>query len=245
LYTAFFRFYAELNDFIIPSNRQQIIPYHYNFAPSIKDAIEAQGVPHPEVALILIDGRAVTFEQCLNSREQIAVYPHFRQIKSDILNKLRPPRPGKPKFLTDQNLGKLTKKLRLLGLDTVSFSTNQSAKFIALANTEERIILTRSIGLLKNKSVVFGYWIRHEQILAQVQEILNRFPVKSYLKPFGRCSICNGCVFEVEKEKIAMLLPSRTKTYFNDFNRCENCGQIYWKGSHYQRIDTFIKQLTT
>ena len=244
MHVSFFRFYADLNDFLKPSNRQQTIPYYYDTAPSIKDAIEALGVPHPEVALILVEGQTVTFKQPLNPQERIAVYPHFQQIKADFLGDLRPPLFNEPKFLTDQNLGKLAKKLRLLGLDTANFSTNDPSDFIAIANAEKRIILSRSIGLLKHKSVIYGYWVRDVDILTQVQDILNRFQLKLYLKPFGRCSICNGCVIEVQKDTIAQLLPLKTKMYFNDFTRCKNCGQIYWKGSHYHRIEAFINQLT-
>lgn len=244
MHVSFFRFYADLNDFLTPQNRQKTIPYYYDTVPSIKDAIEAQGIPHPEVALILIDGQTATFKQPLHPQKRIAVYPYFHQIEADLLGKLRQPLSGEPKFLTDQNLGKLAKRLRLLGLDTANFSTSDPSEFIAKANTEKRTILTRSIGLLKHKSVVYGYWARHEDISTQLQDILNRFQLKSYLKPFGRCSICNGCVIEAQKDNIAQLLPSKTKMYFDDFTRCENCGQIYWKGSHYHKIESFINHLT-
>lgn len=241
--TSFFRFYAELNDFLMPVNRQLTIPYHFKNPPSVKDAIEALGVPHPEVALILTGDQSVSFKHRLNPDERIAVYPHFRQIKSDTVNKLRPSLSGEPKFLTDQNLGKLTKKLRLLGLDTTSFSTNDPQKFIQLANTEKRIILTRSVRLLKYKSIIYGYWVRFEDVFHQVQEILNRFRLKEYLKPFRRCSVCNGLVYSVKKEEISERLPSNTSRYFADFDRCANCGRIYWKGAHYQRIKVFFDQV--
>ena len=49
---ANFRFYEELNDFLLPEQRKQTIAYRFRGQPAIKDPIEALGVPHSEVDLI-------------------------------------------------------------------------------------------------------------------------------------------------------------------------------------------------
>jgi uncharacterized protein with PIN domain len=46
----------------------------------------------------------------------------------------------------------------------------------------------------------------------------------------------------VDKAEILDQLELKTKRYFNDFRRCEGCGQIYWRGSHYDRMQAFIDQ---
>lgn len=56
-HTAEFRFYQELNDFLPTEQRQRSNLYRFNGRPGIKDPIEAFGVPHPEVELIVVNGR--------------------------------------------------------------------------------------------------------------------------------------------------------------------------------------------
>jgi hypothetical protein len=59
--SAQLRFYEELNDFLAPQRRKRDIEVSIDRSRSVKDAIESLGVPHPEVDLILVDGRSVDF----------------------------------------------------------------------------------------------------------------------------------------------------------------------------------------
>ncbi|TMG87791.1 MAG: hypothetical protein E6H76_11145 [Betaproteobacteria bacterium] len=62
---AQFRFYEELNDFLAPALRKAEFAYTFTGTPSVKDAIEAIGVPHTEVDLVLVDGESVDFTRRL------------------------------------------------------------------------------------------------------------------------------------------------------------------------------------
>ncbi|WP_081869827.1 ubiquitin family protein [Endozoicomonas numazuensis] len=62
---ACFRFYVELNDYLPIHCRYQQNTYRFIDTPSVKDAIEAQQVPHTDVDLILIDGHSSLFDQCI------------------------------------------------------------------------------------------------------------------------------------------------------------------------------------
>ncbi len=57
--TTTFRFYEELNDFLPRAHRKRDAVYRYTGMPSVKNAIEAQGVPHVEVDFVLVDGVSV------------------------------------------------------------------------------------------------------------------------------------------------------------------------------------------
>jgi len=74
---ATFRFYEELNDFLPPGRRKTAFPYSFHGSPAVKDAIEALGVPHAEVDLILVDGESVDFSHRLRDGETVSVYPVF------------------------------------------------------------------------------------------------------------------------------------------------------------------------
>jgi uncharacterized protein with PIN domain len=54
---------------------------------------------------------------------------------------------------------------------------------------------------------------------------------------------CNGLIEPVRKEEITGLLQPGTRKYFNEFFRCTKCRKIYWKGSHYGRMNEFIMGL--
>src|SRR3954452_13283013 len=86
--TASFRFYAELNDFRPRGTRFRDQPYEFRGSPSVKDAIEALGVPHTEVELILVNGQPVPFAHRLAGGERVSVYPVFESL--DVSPVLRP-----------------------------------------------------------------------------------------------------------------------------------------------------------
>src|SRR3569623_2664845 len=78
--TATFRFYEELNDFLPPVRRKREFASACARAATTKHAIEALGVPHTEVELILVNGESVGFNHPLDEGDRIAVYPKFEAL---------------------------------------------------------------------------------------------------------------------------------------------------------------------
>ena len=74
---ATFRFYADLNDFLPYARRQVAFTYEFTDRASLKDMIEALGVPHTEVDLVLVNGASVDFETIVQDGDRISVYPAF------------------------------------------------------------------------------------------------------------------------------------------------------------------------
>jgi uncharacterized protein with PIN domain len=79
-----------------------------------------------------------------------------------------------------------------------------------------------------------------EEPVEQLKEVFIRYDLKRNLNPFTRCMICNGEVVCVRKEEIESTLQPRTRSYYNEFRKCYNCGKIYWEGSHYEKMKSFI-----
>jgi uncharacterized protein len=233
---SLFRFYQELNDFLPNEKKQKEFNYHFQGTPSIKDSIEAIGVPHTEVDLILVDGESVDFNYRLKGGEKISVYPVFESFDISGLNRLRPEPLRETKFILDVHLGTLARYLRMAGFDTAYRNNLDDPEIAQISKTDHRIVLTRDIGLLKRSEVRRGYWVRNTDPDKQFVEVMNRLHLASKIKPFRRCLTCNGEIVEVSKDTIMHLLPPRTKKFYNDFRRCSNCGKIYWKGSHYHKM---------
>jgi len=116
---AFFRFYRELNDFLPEQRKDSIIIYNFNGNPSVKDAIEAIGVPHVEVDVIMINGASVRFSHLLRNGDRVEVWPGFNDLSgSDVIHLLKKHR-GEMRYILDVHLGRLARLLRLIGFDTL------------------------------------------------------------------------------------------------------------------------------
>lgn len=238
---ASFRFYEELNDFLPRNKRKVSFEHHFEGSPGIKDVIEALGVPHAEVDLILVNGESVDFPYRLQDGDRVAVYPVFEALDISAVSKVRRVPLREPKFILDVHLGKLAKRLRLLGFDALYRNDLQDKEIVEISLNEKRIILTRDIGLLKNKRVTHGYWLRSQQPKRQLREIVRRFDLENLIQPFTRCLECNGNIHPVEKEAVLRRLPPNTRKYYQNFYQCAECGKIYWEGSHYQKMVSFLK----
>lgn len=236
---AHFRFYASLNYFLPPHRRQTRFTRYWPETASIKDAIEALGVPHPEVDLLLVNGQAVDFSYLVQDGDWISVYPAFTAFDITPLGCLRSPL-REIRFVLDIHLGKLANYLRLLGFDTLYRNDYDDVELAQIASQEGRILLTRDRALLKRRLVTYGYCVRHDQAEEQIKEIWQRFALWQQARPFQRCLRCNGLLQSVAKAAIDSRLLPKTRQYYHEFCLCQSCGQIYWQGSHYQRLQALI-----
>ncbi len=242
---AVFRFYEELNDFLPPDRRKRDILYAFDGSPTVKDAVEAQGVPHTEVDLILVNGESVGFGHHLRTGDRVSVYPVFESFDIGAVTRLRAEPLRETKFILDVHLGKLARWLRMLGFDTAYRNDYDDPEIVRTALAEQRIILTRDIGILKTGAVTHGYWLRSTDPEEQVREVIRRFDLRDQIQPFHRCMACNGIIAHVEKEEIRSQLLPRTATYYHAFFRCTDCGKIYWKGSHFKKMKRMLEKWRT
>jgi len=243
MYTAELFVYDELRDFLSASKLDSPIPYNFNGNPSIKDSIEAIGVPHPEVGLILVNGSSVGFDYQLEQDNQVKVYPispHYH-ISSEVVLRDTPP----SDFIVDVNLGKLAKLLRMAGFDTLYSNDYKDQDVANISATENRTVLTRDRRLLMQKIITHGYWLRSTDPREQLVEVLSRYGLCTRMKPFHRCLECNGIIRPVSKDQILERLEPNTKNYFNEFYECLECEKIYWKGSHYDHMSNFLAEISS
>ena len=242
---AIFRFYAELNHFLPQPQRYQTLPYALNGRTSVKHPVEALGVPHTEVALLLANGEPVSFDYLLQEGDRIAVFPAFHSFEVDGEARLRPPLPHPPRFLLDVHLGQLATYLRLLGFDSVYRNDYEDDELADLAEETGRVLLTRDRRLLMRKQVTYGFCLHTRDPEEQVRAVLRRYELFEEIDPWQRCLRCNGELEPVAKEDVLPLLEPKTRRYYDEFHRCRECGNVYWKGSHYPRMQRLIARIRT
>jgi uncharacterized protein len=237
------RLYAELNDFVAPEWRGRVMRRPFRPHQTVKDVIEAAGVPHTEVDLALVNGEPVGFSHRPVSGDRIAVYPVFETLDIGPVNRLRPQPLRDVRFVVDVHLGRLARLLRLLGLDVRWSNDLDDQTLAAIGQAEHRVVLTRDRGLLKRRRVTHGLYVHAERPIEQAAEVVHRLDLANRLAPFTRCLRCGGELAPVDKAEIVDRLEPLTRQHFDAFRRCRSCGQIYWRGSHHARLAQVVERI--
>lgn len=243
MHSIYLRFYEELNDFLPEEKRKKRFIHHFIDRTSVKDLIESLGIPHAEVDLILVNRKSVGFNFLINDGDDISVYPVIESFDITDVQHLRPKPLRKPKFVADVHLGKLTKYLRMIGFDVFYRNDLDDEAIIKFSIKEGRTILTKDRGILKRNEVTHGYWVRSTKAEEQIKEVIRRFDLQKSIKEFSRCIECNELLVPEEKNKLVSDLPPKVIQSQYVFYRCPSCKRIYWKGTHYQRMLSFIQSL--
>jgi len=209
----------------------------------VKDVIESCGVPHPEVDLILVDGRPVDFDYTIGDNAKIEVFPVGDQYTQWKEKRLQPN--IIMIFVIDGHLGRLARNLRLLGFDAAYDPRADDQQLLALMKSENRALLTRDRRLLMHAIVQHGYCPRSQKPDEQTIEVLRRFHLLKSIAPFTRCLRCNELLEKVAKDDVIEKLEPLTKMYYEQFRRCTGCGQIYWPGSHFSKLQKRLQEIHT
>ncbi|WP_045222053.1 Mut7-C RNAse domain-containing protein [Desulfonatronum thioautotrophicum] len=237
--TAKIRFHGALQEFLSASN----LLFNPDRNASVKDIIEAHGPPHTEIGKIHLDGVPVDFHARLKPAQTMDVFPV--EIPWDVRQPtlLRPRPLSQVIFLVDENVHRLAKLLRVVGLDAADCKGMGDSEIAAEAERSSRILLSRDHHLLKRSRVTWGRLVRSQQPWEQLSEILNLFGLKACLRPFTRCVYCNCGLQARSKEEVLDRLEPLTKRYYDTFFECSECNRIFWPGSHHERLMDRLQSL--
>jgi uncharacterized protein with PIN domain len=239
--TATFRFYDALNDFLARERRGHEFSTPCAREATTKHMIEALGVPHTEVELILVNGESTGLDTLLEEGDRVAVYPRFSSLDVADLVQVRLLPPGRLRFVADAHLGGLARLLRMAGFDTLYDNGLRDEQVEALAMDEGRIVLTRDRELLKRRGVEYGAYVRTLKAQDQLREMFERFGLAERARPFTLCLHCNAPLREVAKEAVLDNLPPTVRATQDEFRTCDVCHRVYWKGSHWQRMSGMLE----
>ena len=228
---ARFHFSADLERFLRADHRGRPFAYTCARAASLKNAIEALGVPHTEVGAVLVNGEPATLQRTVR--------------EGDVVEVLAPPptEPGGALFVADAHLGGLARFLRMLGFDTAHAPAISDDEIRRLARDEHRIVLTRDRDLLKCRDVLRGRYVRALKPEAQLAEVAERYRLAERARPFTRCLHCNLPLAPVEKAAVAHRLPPQVAALHQSFTHCAGCDRFYWPGSHYARMRAVLAEI--
>jgi len=238
--TATFRFYEELNDFLAPELRQREFSAPCARSATTKHMIEALGVPHTEVELILVNGESVRFDRLLQDGDRVAVYPRFEALDITPLLRVREWPLRETRFVADAHLGGLARQLRMAGFDTLYRNDYDDREIVDIALREGRIVLTRDRELLKMRGITHGCYVHALKPEQQFQEVVVRLDLARSVRPFTLCLECNAPLRAIDKVRVLERLPPSVQANHEHFTTCDHCGRIFWEGSHWQRMQALL-----
>ncbi|MEV6839360.1 Mut7-C RNAse domain-containing protein [Streptomyces sp. NPDC051133] len=221
-----------LHLFVPSARRTGATPLGTDGVSTLGHVIESLGVPLTEVGALVVDGREVPVSHIPQADEAVSV----RAVE-------RPQRvPGAPlRFLLDVHLGTLARRLRLLGVDAAYESTDIGDPALAARSAaEKRVMLSRDRGLLRRRELWAGAYVYSTRPEDQLRDVLDRF--RPELRPWTRCTACNGLLAEATKEEVADRLRGGTQRSYDVFAQCRECGRVYWKGAHHEQLVAIVER---
>lgn len=243
--TATFRFYEELNDFLAPHHRRREFDCVCARAATTKHMIEALGVPHTEVELVLVNGESVGFDRVLENGDRVAVYPKCETLDITPLLRVRDHPLRQLHFIADAHLGGLARLLRMCGFDTLYDNNYRDDDIAATSVRENRIVLTRDRELLKRREITHGCYLHALKSTEQLREIFDRLDLARSARPFTLCLHCNLPLHPIDKSAVQNVVPSGVLARYDRFTICDNCRRVFWPGSHWERMQAMLGGVLT
>jgi len=141
------------------------------------------------------------------------------------------------KFIADRTLGKLARKLRVLGFDAMFWRGGNLEEAIKAAATEDRLLLTRSRRTPEKTGNVRILVIEANDPREQIREVLAKLKIQPMDDQFfSRCLMCNEALHPVAKEETEGRVPDFIYRLYDTFHMCGRCRRIYWPGTHFRRM---------
>jgi uncharacterized protein with PIN domain len=145
------------------------------------------------------------------------------------------------KFVADAMLGTLAKWLRILGYDTHFDPELDDHQLVRLARGQDRVLLTRDRELVRRRGLCV-LLVSSEQLDAQIDQVLADLELEPD-RSFSRCPVCNTLLAEIDCETARSRVPAYVARTHKTFKSCPTCQRIYWRGSHWQRIDDQLARM--
>jgi hypothetical protein len=241
--TIHLRCYEELNEFLPIKKRKVEFPHSVAVQTSVKDLIESFNIPHTQVQMIMVNGEQQDFSYNIHDNDRVSVYPFFHSFDINSVSKIHHQLPDTIRFLVDQHLGSLARYLRILGIDTAYNEDLSAHELVEKANFEDRILITKNHSILKWNELKFGYFVYADDLASQLKELVLQFKLRDHIFLFSRCLECNTPLNPIEKGQIKHRLPPKVQEKHDSFSHCQHCDKIYWKGTHYQRMQQKIENI--
>lgn len=143
-------------------------------------------------------------------------------------------------------LGSLARKLRALGFEAGYYRSGDDSDLVKGALAEGAVVLTCDRALFsfarsKGADVVLvtgsGDAERLRSVWSSAEESGLRLKRGDPL-----CSLCGGVLEARKPGEVSGDVPPSVVRRHREFSRCRECGQVYWKGSHWKKLRSLSRR---
>jgi hypothetical protein len=194
--------------------------------------VQAAGIPLTEVGSLRVEGRLVGARHRPGPDDVVEIAPRTRPQPLD----------GPPRLLLDVHLGALARRLRLLGVEAAYRNDVDDDELVERAGREDRLLLSQDRGLLRRRGLRRAAYVRGSRPEEQLADVLDRFRLP--LAPYTLCPTCGGVLDRVPKASVVDRLEPGTRRTQENFTQCRDCGQVYWRGAHAERLEQLVRRHT-
>jgi uncharacterized protein len=154
---------------------------------------------------------------------------------------------NRPKFIVDENAGKLVKLLRLLGFDAIFFNKGKDSQLVDIALSEGRILLTRDTHVPERRPVISGrvqtILIKSDNIEDQIKQVTAELNLTDWTRSFTLCLEDNQPLETRTKDEVKERVPPYVFQTQKEYRECPKCRRIYWKGTHWAAMSGRLEKI--
>jgi uncharacterized protein with PIN domain len=137
-------------------------------------------------------------------------------------------------------LGSFARWLRLLGFEAEYFRGASDDFLLERAAMENKILLTRDAELFRRAlgRELQALYVDGGTEAERLSNVAYRFGLRLRVDDvLSRCPTCGSILRMVDMDEVREYLPERTMKHYNEFWACTDCGQVYWRGGHWKKIN--------
>lgn len=149
------------------------------------------------------------------------------------------------RLLVDSMCGRLTRWLRMLGVDTAYLREGGDEELLSRARGEGRVLVTRDEELYERalREGVSTILLKSHHLVEQLAHVASRLGCKLEVVPeYSRCPNCNSPLRKAGREEVRGLVPEGSLRAHREFWMCTGCSKVYWRGRHFANIERVLRR---
>lgn len=151
----------------------------------------------------------------------------------------------KMRFFCDSGLGGLARWLRGSGYEAFWEPQIDDDELLRVTKRLSATLLTTDSMLMERRvlrdRIIPALWLPPTLSIAEALAfVFHEFGLKAG-EP--RCMSCGGELRRESKEALRERIPPRTFKWLDEYFVCSRCGKLFWRGTHWHRIDCELKKV--
>jgi uncharacterized protein with PIN domain len=141
-------------------------------------------------------------------------------------------------------LGSLNRWLRICGYQTEFYKDVSDQELIIKAKEKDLILLTKDQTLFRKatKKNVKAFIVTGKNDEEKIASVAKEFSLTLNPK-MARCTKCGSELYRVLKKSVKNVVPPGSIDMYNDYWRCKSCAKVYWRGSHWKKIEEKVSKV--